>query len=149
MFWVWPMGTQVLHKLGQKIIIFRGFSKIFSELLDSKFLILIYNSLPYHEMGWLGPIFGTFHDLLTSLQPLNHLTLRIYSTVSSLSVDSKNMQFSITLISSLFKPANMRSCNFRNGLTWPYTGYKAHSSCFFPYSCNSRTNELLLLEHQK
>ena len=26
------MGTPVLHKLGQKIVIFRGFSKIFSEL---------------------------------------------------------------------------------------------------------------------
>ena len=57
------------------------------------------------------------------------------------------MQFSITLVSSIFKTVNMRSRNFRNGVTWSYTGYKAHSSCSFPYSCNSRTYELL--EHQK
>ena len=56
------------------------------------------------------------------------------------------MQLSVTLISGLFKPVNMRSRNFRNGVTWSYTGYKAHSSSFFLYSCNSRTNELL--EHQ-
>ena len=29
------MGTPFLHKLGQKIVIFRGFSKMFSEVLDS------------------------------------------------------------------------------------------------------------------
>ena len=34
------MGTLVLHKLGQKIVIFRGFSRIFSEL-QLNFLILI------------------------------------------------------------------------------------------------------------
>ena len=28
-------GTPFLHKLGRKIVIFRGFSKKFSELLDS------------------------------------------------------------------------------------------------------------------
>ena len=38
------MGTPYLHKLGQKIVIFRGFSKFFSELptgFQSEFLILI------------------------------------------------------------------------------------------------------------
>ena len=40
----------------------------------------------------------------------------------------------------------MRSRNFRNGVAWSYTGYEAHSSYSFLYSCN-RTNELL--EHQK
>ena len=29
------METAFLHKLGQKVVIFRGFSKFFSELLDS------------------------------------------------------------------------------------------------------------------
>ena len=37
----------------------------------------------------------------------------------------------ITLVSSLFKPVNMRSCNFKNGVTWSY----------------SRANEVF--EHQK
>ena len=40
--------------------------------------------------------------------------------------------------SSLFKPAN-RSHDFRNGVTWSYTGLEAHSSCSFVYSCNSRS----------
>ena len=37
------MGTPVLHKLGQKIVIFRGFSKIFFRTtgFQLKFLILI------------------------------------------------------------------------------------------------------------
>ena len=38
------MGTPVLHKLGRKIVIFRGFSKIFSKLYTGfqlNFLILI------------------------------------------------------------------------------------------------------------
>ena len=37
------MRIPVLHQLGQKIVIFRGFSNFFSELLDSNlnFLILI------------------------------------------------------------------------------------------------------------
>ena len=41
----------------------------------------------------------------------------------------------------------MRSRNFRNGVTWSYTEYEAHTSCCFLYSRNGRTNELL--EHQK
>ena len=53
----------------------------------------------------------------------------------------------ITLISSLFKPVNMRSPNFRNGVTWSYTGYKAHFNCSLLYHHNTRTNELL--KHQK
>ena len=65
--------------------------------------------------------------------------------MSSLSWLKKHMIL-IILVCSLFKPVNMRSHNFRNGVTWSYTEYKAHSSCFH-YSCNSRTNELL--EHQK
>ena len=69
----------------------------------------------------------------TSLQPLNHLTLTEYIAMCSHSFDLKNLQFSfhsITLIFSLFKPVNMRSRNFRNGVIWPYTTeYKAYSSC--------------------
>ena len=34
LFWVWPMGIPFSHKLGQKIVIFRSFGKIFSELLN-------------------------------------------------------------------------------------------------------------------
>ena len=59
----------------------------------------------------------------------------------------KNTQFLITLVSSLFKPLNMRSPNFRNGVTWSYTGYKAHFSCSLLYHHNDSTNKLL--EHQK
>ena len=48
----------------------------------------------YHKMGWLGPIFGIFHDLLPHyIQPLNHLTLRIYATVPSLSWLIKHVIF--------------------------------------------------------
>ena len=32
---MWPMRTPVLHKLSQRLVIFRGFSKKFSELLNS------------------------------------------------------------------------------------------------------------------
>ena len=35
LLWAWPMGTTFLNKLGKKMVIFRGFSKIFLELLDS------------------------------------------------------------------------------------------------------------------
>ena len=35
LFWAWPMGTPFLQKLGQKMVIFGGFGKDFSELLDS------------------------------------------------------------------------------------------------------------------
>ena len=31
----WPLGTPFLHNLGQKMVIFRGFSKVFLELLNS------------------------------------------------------------------------------------------------------------------
>ena len=41
----------------------------------------------------------------------------------------------------------MRSPNFRNGVTWSYTGYKAHFNCSLLYHHNTRTNELL--KHQK
>ena len=42
-FWGWPMGTPFLHKLGQKLVIFRGFSKKFVRItgFQLKFLILI------------------------------------------------------------------------------------------------------------
>ena len=35
LFWAWLMGTPFLHKLGQKIVIFKGFNNFFSELVDS------------------------------------------------------------------------------------------------------------------
>ena len=35
LFWAWPMGTPFVQKLGQKMVIFRGFSKYFSQLWDS------------------------------------------------------------------------------------------------------------------
>ena len=57
-------------------------------------------------------------------------------------------QFLITLVSSLFKPADMRSCNSWNEVTWTYTGFKAHSNGSFLYSGNSRTS-YELLEPQK
>ena len=31
LFWAWPMGTMFLHRLGWKIVIFRGLAKKFSE----------------------------------------------------------------------------------------------------------------------
>ena len=33
----WPMGIPFLQKLGQKMVIVKGFSKKFSELLDSDY----------------------------------------------------------------------------------------------------------------
>ena len=43
LFWGWPLGTPFLHKLGQKLVIFRGFSKKFVRItgFQLKFLILI------------------------------------------------------------------------------------------------------------
>ena len=43
LFWVWPVGTCFLHKLGQKMVICRGFSKKFFRTtgLQLKFFILI------------------------------------------------------------------------------------------------------------
>ena len=97
---------------------------------------------------WLGPIFHTFHDLLPHcMQPLNHLTLRIYDTVPSLSWLKNTL---ITLISSLFKPAaNMRrSRNFRNGVLGPILWIQSSFQLFLVLSSgNSWTYKLL--EHQK
>ena len=81
-------------------------------------------------------------QLTATTEPLD--TENIWHWVLTLLI--KKAKFQITLISSLFKPVNMRSRNFRNGVAWSYTGYEAHSSCSFLYRC-SRTNELL--EHQK
>ena len=35
LFLAWPMGTPFLHRLDWKMVTFTGFSKIYSELLDS------------------------------------------------------------------------------------------------------------------
>ena len=59
----------------------------------------------------------------------------------------KTCNFWSLLFLVFFKTANMKSCNFRNGVTWSYTLFKAHSSFSILYSTNSRTYELL--EHQK
>ena len=81
--------------------------------------------------------------LTATTQPLN---TEEYMALCPLSWLKKHIIL-IILVCSLFKPVKMRSCNFRNGVTWSYTEYEAHSSCCFHYTCNSRTNELL--EHQK
>ena len=51
LFWVWPIGTTFLHKLGQKLVIFRGFSNFFFSELDIgfqlKLLELIESPLTY------------------------------------------------------------------------------------------------------
>ena len=62
LFWVWPIGTPFLHKLGQKIVIFKGFSNFFSELptgFQLKLLILIESPKIFHwkpakkKLKWL------------------------------------------------------------------------------------------------
>ena len=61
LFWVWPIGTPFLHKLGQKIVIFKGFSNFFSELptgFQLKLLILIESPKIFHwkpaKKNWSG-----------------------------------------------------------------------------------------------
>ena len=43
LFWVWPTRTPFLHKWSKKIVIFRGFSKLFFRTagFQSKFLTLV------------------------------------------------------------------------------------------------------------
>ena len=55
----------------------------------------------------------------TSLQPLSHLTLRIYDTVLSLSWLKKDAIFDDPRF-CFFKPANMRIHSFRIGVTWSF-----------------------------
>ena len=51
LFWAWPMGTPFLHKLGQTIVIFRGFSNFFFRTIVFllKLLILIESPNIFHN----------------------------------------------------------------------------------------------------
>ena len=50
LFWAWPRVNPCLYKLCQKMVIFRGFSKFFSELtgFQLKLLILIESPNIFH-----------------------------------------------------------------------------------------------------
>ena len=51
--------------------------------------------------------------------------------------------FSTILATSLFKPANMRSPKFRNGVTWSYAEFQVLFICSFLYSATHRTYETI------
>ena len=62
LFWAWPIETVFLHKLGQKMVIFRGFSKLFLRTtgFQIKLLKLIESSSIFYwksgkkNQSWFG-----------------------------------------------------------------------------------------------
>ena len=87
----------------------------------------------YNKMGWLGPIFGIFHDLVPHC---NHSTTwypDLWHCTPTLSIRKiHNFWSSLFLV---FLVTTMRNCYSGNGVAWSYTGLEAHFTfsilCFF------------------
>ena len=93
------------------------------------------------------PLNGVAWTYFWEVSHCNHSTTwhSEYMIVPSLSWLQKTW-FSITLVSSLSKSANM-SLNFSNRVIGPILNSKFIPLCSFLYTCNSRSYELL--EHKK